>query len=64
MVQAVVALVDSLLDVLETTGAISKDQAELIYKVAVERAAAEHGEDSLVAELLRTASEERRVKKH
>ena len=55
-------VVDSLIDVLETTATISSDQVKLIYEVAVGRAAEEFGESSEVVELLRAAEEEHRVK--
>ena len=64
LVRALLHVVDSLIDVLETSGTISAEQVKLIYEVAVGRAAEEFGEDSTVVELLWTAAEEHRLKKH
>ena len=64
LVRALLHVVDSLIDVLETSGTISSEQVKLIYEVAVGRAAEEFGEESPVVELLRAAGEEHRLKKN
>ena len=64
LVRALLHVVDSLIDVLETTGTITSEQVKLIYEVAVGRAAEEFGEHSEVVELLRGAAEAHRLKKN